>query len=415
MSSFPYKIPWEFWLAIKYVFSKKRERFTGIIIFIALFSVTLSVGALTVVDGIVTGFDRILINKILGFNPHLVVYFYGKVDIEKKIRTIKKLVPEKEIASIYPSSQIEGMITGIFSGKGVLVKGIPFRDLLREKYVNFELLPNATLTLNDEEKLPVCPAVFGKELANSMGIGLGDEINFLYLNPTPTVFGFFPKVVKLRVAGFFETGISSYDEAVIFVPYRTFLQKFHPQFYAVEIKLKNPFKSIYYKEKLRKFLKAYQIIDWQSWNKNLFTALKLEKIGLFLILFIMIVVSVFTIVAAMTMLVIEKKKDIAFLKVVGADSGNISKIFLFAGFIISSMGILMGLFLGSGILLFLKSYPIIHLPKGIYPVERLPVCIDFLHLFLIGLSALAISLLTCVFPAKRASSLYPALILRELS
>ena len=155
------------------------------------------------------------------------------------------------------------------------------------------------------------------------------------------------------------------------------------------------------------------IFDWQEWNRNLFAALKMEKLGLFVVLTLMIIVSLFTIIAAMIMLVTEKKMDIAILRALGVSSHSILKIFFFCGLILSLTGVIFGLMLGSFLWAVLSHYPIIKLPSEVYPVEYMPVKLKVLDVFVISVVAVFISILACIYPAKKASEIIPAEILRH--
>ena len=149
----------------------------------------------------------------------------------------------------------------------------------------------------------------------------------------------------LEIAGFFETGVYDYDIGMIYAPFKNFIAKFHPDTFTFEIKLKDPFKShIYEAELLGKLGYNVSLLDWQDWNRNLFTALKMEKLGLFVVLSLMVAVSLFTILAAMIMLVSEKKVDIAILRALGANSRSILKIFFYSGLILAEQEYLLDYF-----------------------------------------------------------------------
>ncbi len=399
---------WEFWLAFKYVFSPKRERFTGIITFIAVLGVILSVSALTIVNAVITGFKEVITEKVLSLNPHLSIPFYTPKEGEYLIKKIEEIIPKKEMISLQLVSVQQGLIINQGQPIGIVLKAVDLSRYSRErgfKYFSYEKFKD------NESFLPV---IMGNKLKNKLGLRLGEKLNYLTLEGFYTPFGFFPKIYNLRVIGFFETGIYDYDFNLIFTSFEEFTQRLRPKSYSLEIKLKNPFESAKYKEELFKSLDfRYTLFDWQEWNRSLFSALKLEKLGLFIVLTLMVAVSLFTITSAMIMLVSEKKGDIGILKALGAESKSILKIFFYAGLLLSSLGVVLGMALGILIALLLSKYPVIKLPEDVYPVEYMPISLNLGDLFFIGITAIIISLMACLYPAKKASQFLPAEILRR--
>jgi len=399
---------WELWIALKYVFSSKREKFTSIISLIALVGVALSVGALTVVNSVITGFKEAVSEKILSLNPHLSITF-SNPDYKKKIlEIIKKEIPSEEILSLQEVSTLQGLIMLPEQPVGIILKATNLENLKKEK--GFKKFEVNNIYLKDTD----LPIVVGEKLKERLGLSLGERIRFISAEGIYTPFGFFPKITTFVVAGSFETGVYDYDLNLVFTSFDAFLRKFNPNNYSLEIKLKDPFKSREFKRKLLfHFGLGVNIFDWQEWNRNLFAALKMEKFGLFVVLTLMIIVSLFTIIAAMIMLVSEKKMDIAIMRALGVSPQSILKIFFFCGLILSLLGVLIGLILGSSLCLILSHYPIIKLPSEVYPVEYMPVKLEIVDLFIISLVAVLISIFACLYPAKKASEIVPAEILRQ--
>ena len=402
---------WEFWLALKYVFSPKRERFTGIISVIAVIGVCLSVCALTVVSAVMTGFKDAVLEKVLGFNPHISIAFSEKSLTPYVVKRVKEIIPAQELKSISPFFQLQGLVIYLRNPQAIVLKGIDLSQLKKEKA--FEVLK---LSPDVEEKHweRDLPLILGEKLAKRLGVRLGSRVKLLSVEGIYTIFGFFPKVLTFKVVGVFKTGVYDYDQSLGFTSYETFLKKAKPSYYGIELKLKDPFKAHFYKEKLSGILKGIaSIIDWQEWNRNLFAALKLEKAGLFVVLTLMVVVSLFTILAAMIMLVTEKKVDIAIIKAMGGTPQDVLRIFFYCGLVLSLVGVILGMGLGLSICLFLSKVPVVKLPSDVYPVEYLPVKVQLSDLALIALTSVVISVLACLYPAKKAAKLYPAEILRQ--
>ncbi|MBZ4681031.1 FtsX-like permease family protein [Thermodesulfobacterium sp.] len=403
---------WRLWLALKYVFSRKRERFTGIIAVIAVLGVALSVGALTVVNAVITGFKEAVAEKILSLNPHITITFWEE-GLTPKIKTlVEKEIPKDQLLSLQETSSIQGLIIARSHPIGIVLKASNLDMLAKEKGFKVFYVEKDFLISAKEEK--VVPVVVGKKLRDRLGLGVGEVLNFMSAQGMFTPFGFMPKILDLKVVGWFETGVYDFDLNLVFAPSETFFSYLTPTNRSLEIKLKDPFKSGIYKDRLLSSLGfGVQILDWQEWNRNLFAALKMEKLGLFVVLSLMIAVSLFTIIAAMIMLVSEKKMDIAILRALGASSKDVMILFFYSGFLFAVIGVLLGLVLGGSLCWVLSKYPVVKLPSDVYPVEYMPVSLKFFDLLVIVLVSLLISLLACLYPAKKASEVMPAEVLRH--
>ncbi|AIH03507.1 MAG: Uncharacterized protein XD42_0663 [Thermodesulfobacterium sp. 37_54] len=403
---------WRLWLALKYVFSRKRERFTGIIAVIAVLGVALSVGALTVVNAVITGFKEAVAEKILSLNPHITITFWEE-GLTPKIKTlVEKEIPKDQLLSLQETSSIQGLIIARSHPIGIVLKASNLDMLAKEKGFKVFYVEKDFLISAKEEK--VVPVVVGKKLRDRLGLGVGEVLNFMSAQGMFTPFGFMPKILDLKVVGWFETGVYDFDLNLVFAPSETFFSYLTPTNRSLEIKLKDPFKSGIYKDRLLSSLGfGVQILDWQEWNRNLFAALKMEKLGLFVVLSLMIAVSLFTIIAAMIMLVSEKKMDIAILRALGASSKDVMILFFYSGFLFAVIGVLLGLVLGGSLCWVLSKYPVVKLPSDVYPVEYMPVSLKFFDLLVIVLISFLISLLACLYPAKKASEVMPAEVLRH--
>ncbi len=401
-------LSWELWLALRYILSPKRERFTGIITLIALVGVILSVSALTIVNAVITGFKEVVAEKILSLNPHLSISFYSPEEGTRLIQVVEKSIPKEELQSIQLVSTQQGLIVKGGQPVGIILKAVDLHRYSKERgFKSFRY----DLPLALEGAIPV---IVGARLRDKLGIAQGDRLTYISIEGFYTPFGFFPRINNLKVVGFFETGIYDYDFNLLFTSFDLYTQKVTPGSYSLELKLKDPFKSQKFKGLLSKNLGLrYHLFDWQDWNRNLFSALKMEKLGLFVVLSLMVAVSLFTILSAMIMLVSEKKADIAILQALGATSRNILKIFFYAGLILSGAGVVLGLSLGIFLSLLLSKYPVIKLPGEVYPVEYMPISLQISDILLIGTVAILISLLSCLYPAKKASQFVPAEILRR--
>lgn len=399
-------LPWTLWLAFRFVFSPKRERWTGFISLIALLGVAISVCALTTVNAVMSGFKRVVYEKVLSLNPHLMITYLPE-DKEDVLKAVEKEIPKKEILSLQEVYIMQGLLLKQGRSTGVIIKGVDIDQTAKEiAFRRFE---------HQRTSPPgFIPIVVGVRLKQKLGLSLGEELSLLTSEGVHTPFGFFPKIYSLWVAGFFESGVHDYDLSLVFTPYSLLREKINPQEQTIEIKLRDPFLSSEFKKRLIKNLGfRTRVVDWQELNRNLFSALKLEKFGLFVVLSIMVGVSLFTVVSAMVMLVSEKRLDIGILRALGAKKKEVERLFFYCGFILSFLGVILGLALGIILCLILSKYPVIKLPEEVYPVEYLPVSLDITDLLLISAVAVILGVISALYPARRASDLNPAQILRN--
>ncbi len=403
----------EWFVARRYVFSRKRNRLTGVIANISVAGITIGVAALIVVIAVMTGFQDILKEKILSANPHVVVERLGGPFVEfAKVQSRIQKKAEKEgflIEEIYPFVSQQGLVISSSGEAGVILKGLPFEMARRMKTLRI-----ISGRLTSETEPP--PVLLGKRLAERLGVSVGDRVRFLLPRGRVTPLGLMPRFSTLKVVGIFETGLYDFDLSLALVPLPV-AQKIGGLGAGVtglEIKLRDPFKAHDLARKLSAALGyPYYVVDWQTLNRSLFSALKLEKTGMFVVLTLIVVVAAFNIVAALVMLVSEKRPDIALLKVLGATERIILRVFLLSGILLGAIGTSLGLGLGLALCAFLSRYPVIKLPSDVYPVDYLPVRVEASDVVIIVISALVLTLLAALFPARQAAKLPPAEVLRH--
>lgn len=257
--------------------------------------------------------------------------------------------------------------------------------------------------------------VIGKRLANSLGVRVGDKVRLIISQGRITPFGLLPKIKTFQVVGVFQTGLYEFDSSLAFISLHVaqHLLDLNHAVTLLEVRLSDPFYATKFANLLTKKLGfPYWVIDWRQMNASLFSALKLEKMAMFVILTLIVLVAVFNIVAALIMLVSEKRADIAILKSMGACDASILRIFMFTGFLLGVIGVGFGMLGGLGLCLFIAHYPIIKLPTDIYYVDHLPVLVEPFDVTIIGISALILALLATIYPARQAAKLPPAEVLR---
>ncbi|OAG28496.1 lipoprotein-releasing ABC transporter permease subunit [Thermodesulfatator autotrophicus] len=417
----------EWYIAFRYLLSRKKHRFTSFISGMAILGVTIGVCALIVVISVMSGFQKELREKLLGINAHVIVQKMGGpiTNYEEVMREIKGLRLKKQgLSSLFdrlrgkgevrvedalPTVVLQGLISSGEGQSGVVLRGVPGKDAQRF-FNKVKLRQGSFLELGEGSN----NIIIGWRMAKNLGLTKGDKVTVILPQGRATIVGFLPRIKTLTIAGIFETGLYEFDSSLAFIPL-TLAQSLADikGVSNIEVRLSDPF----YAGKFSKLLAEklgfpYWVIDWRTMNASLFSALKLEKAAMFVILTLIIVVAAFNIVAALIMLVGEKKADIAILKAIGASDRSILQIFMLTGFLLGVTGIILGVFFGLALCFFIDRYPIIKLPGDVYFVETLPVLVDFFDISLIAISAIILALLATVYPARQAAKLPPAEVLR---
>ncbi len=394
-------------IALRYLKSRKRGTFFGT--FISIAGVSLGVTALIVVISVISGFHEDLQKKILGAQAHAVVLNYSG-SIENYQKLTDYLSNKKEIISASPFVMGQVLVSSGKRAHGVYLRGIiPEYDKrtteifnhIKYKYENYTELPWI---------------IIGKELANLLGVLPGDTITVISPMGTIGPLGVIPKVKKFIVTGIFEMGMFDYDANLTITELKTAQEFFEygNKVTGIQLKLKDVYQANILSQALTKELGgAFYVKDWMQMNRNLFSALKLEKFAMFVILTLIVLVASFNIVSMLMVNVTEKQRDIAILKSMGATDRLIKSIFMFEGFLIGVIGTIIGVILGLALCEIIKTYDIVKLPADVYYLSKLPVKVKLKDVLLISASALIISLISTIYPAHRASKLNPVEILRH--
>jgi lipoprotein-releasing system permease protein len=416
---------YELFISLRYLKAKRKQAFISLITWISIGGVAVGVIALIVVISVMSGMQEDLRNKILGTNSHVVV-LTNEGRITNYTELIKKIEGVPHVASASPFIFNQVMLTSSTSVSGVAIRGIDpdmegkVTDLsqrIKEGGLKFlktpQIPPTTPLEKGGEGGLE--GIVIGKDLARNLGVFLGDTLDVVSPFGRTTPMGTTPKVEKFRVVGIFNTGMYEYDSslALISIPAA---QKFFDTgdtVTGIEIKVDDIYVADSVADKIHDMLGfPYWTRDWMEMNKNLFSALKLEKFGMFVILILIIVVASFNIIGTLIMMVMEKGRDIAILKSIGATDRSIMKIFMMEGLIIGIAGTIIGCLGGYILCELLDRYHFIKLPSDIYQLDTLPVKMNPLDFLYISLSAIIISFLATIYPSWNASRLDPAEALR---
>lgn len=396
------------------MFALRRQSFISIISLFAICGVAIGVGALIVVMGVMNGFSTDLRDKILGVNSHiLVTSVRGGIKDYQDMSDKAKEVPG--VVGVTPFIYSEVMLSTRTGVKGVVLRGIDPETSDTVLSLNDDMIVGSIEKLKDETWGP--RIIIGSAMAKRLGITEGSEVNLLSPSGRSGSAGFTPKVKRFVVAGVFRTGMFEYDSSLgyVTIPAARKLLGFKGDVVSgLEISVDDVYNveaiTTELKEKIGNFF--VYVRHWQEMNANLFAALELEKTAMFIILAMIVLVGSFSIVTTLVMLVIQKTKDIAVLMSIGADAKSIRNIFMLQGTFIGFVGTAIGFMIGVPVSLLLKKYQFIKLPSNVYPVDYLPVRLEFFDLATIGGAAFLLCFLATIYPARRAASLSPSEALR---
>jgi lipoprotein-releasing system permease protein len=407
-------IPFELFIGLRYLKAKRKQTFVSVISFISISGVAIGVMALIIVLGVMTGFSDDLRNKILGAKSHLVISQYG-AGITNYREIMEKVEKTKDVVSTTPSIYSQVMLSSPSNALGVVLKGIDVDSAPKVTNLASIIKEGNLSDLKGPASSGRPGIILGKELAMILGVFRGDNIKVISPFGTMTPGGMVPRSKEFTVVGIFDSGMYEYDSTLSYISLdnaQHFLNK--PGIATgIEVKVKEIYRVKQTSQKIGKKLGVdYRVRDWMEMHKNLYAALKLEKMAMFIILVLIILVAAFNIVGTLIMVVNDKHKDIAILKSMGARSLSIMKIFILEGLIIGLTGTTLGI-LGGFLLAFLQNtYHIIALPPDVYYISHLLIKITPRDLILVVFSAISITLLATIYPSWQASKLDPVEALR---
>lgn len=414
---------YEWFIGLRYLKAKRKQTFISIITFISIFGVALGVWALIVVLSVMSGFESTLKEKILGTQAHLVILKASQEGFEGHEEVLKKAesVPGVVAAAPFVFSQV--MLSSESAVSGVVLKGIAPDQETRVTDLGRNMKAGSLLALKkgDEKEGPAI--ILGSELAKHLRVGVGDPIQVISPLGTMTPMGMMPKMKRFVVGGLFHSGMYEFDNTIAYISVES-AQRFFgmgTQITGIEVRVKDIYKVKEIAREIRKRIGfPFWTKDWMEMNRNLFSALKLEKIAMFIILVLIVLVAAFNIISTLIMVVMEKNKDIAILKSMGATSQGILRIFVIEGLVIGVVGTFLGAIVGLVTALNLEKvtafvenlFGFKVLPTDVYYIDKLPSQVNPLDVGLIILTAMLISLLATLYPSWRASKLDPAEALR---
>ena len=396
-------------IALRYLRPKKKEGFLKVISIFSFTGITLGVAILIIVMSVMDGFRAELINKILGFNPHIIVKPYI-TKIKKENLDNFDLLKENIARTAFT-----------FSGHGILINrknttGILVRSYLENDINKIDLIKDGIIdgSLSSFSKNTVS---IGKELAISLDLTVGDEITLMSTANLQTPFGNLPLQEKFKISSVFSTGLAEFDQNVIFIPFENANSLFEltDMDIDLEIFLNNPDKAQIIKEKIQKIFSDHYVYSWADLNKSFFGALKVERNVMFIILTLIIIVAAFNIISGLTILVKNKTREIAILRTLGVSKNSIAKIFFLTGFTIGffatitgvTFGILFSYYIEEIRVLITSIFNVRLFPEEIYFLSQMPSEINLSYIFVVSFFSLLITFLATIFPSLSAAKLDP--------
>lgn len=414
---------YEWFIGLRYLKAKRKQTFISIITVISIVGVMVGVMALIIVLAVMSGFEKTLKEKILGTQAHLHLLKATQEGMDQYQEVTKRVEKVRGVASAAPFIISQVMLSSESNVFGVVLKGIDPDRVGRVTELANNLKSGRLEDLKGGKEGDAPGIILGVELAKHLSVSLEDSIQVISPLGTVTPMGMMPKMKRFKVKGIFYSGMYEFDNTMAYVSLES-AQKFFSmgdRVTGIEIKTDDIYKVKEIGREIRRKLGfPFWTKDWMEMNRNLFSALRLEKIAMFIILVLIVLVAAFNIISTLIMVVMEKNKDIAILKSMGASSRSILKIFTIEGGVIGVVGTVLGTILGLGAAFNLEMitdfverlFGFKILSSDVYYIDKLPSQVNPLDVILIVLTAVLISLLATLYPAWRGSKLDPAEALR---
>ena len=400
-------------IAFRYLKTRKKDGFLNIISIFSFIGISLGVAVLIIVMSVMNGFRTELINKIVGFNSHVTVKSYDKpIDIQKLNNNDLKLISKYLILS----NTGEAVVINKDYTKGIVLRGYSKKD-----FPKLEIIKQENFTGNSNNLIDYNISI-GKELSYSLNLQIGDKIIIMSPAGVGTIIGNLPKQQTFIVSSIFDSGLADFDQNIAFININSLENFFdlNKKDRNLEIYLRDPQNIEKMKIKIQSIFNNEIIYTWSDMNSSLFSALKVERNVMFIILSLIIIVAAFNIISGLTILVKNKTREIAILKSIGVLNKSIAKIFFLIGIIIGSSATIFGIFLGVIFSLYVENlrtflsniFNISLFPEEIYFLSKMPSEINISSIFIISICSILITIIVSIFPAIKASKLDPVKALK---
>jgi len=400
----------ETFFSLRYLKAKRKQGFISVITGISILGITIGVMALIVVLAVMNGFREDLMKKILGVNSHLLILSYN-AGIKDTEAVMEKALKVDGVLSATPFIYSEVMVKHAGNISGAILRGLDPSTVGKVININSMIKESSIDVLHTTTK----GIIIGSELSKQIGALPRDIITLVSPIGKLTPLGRVANEETFQIAALFESGMYEYDSKMIFLslPDAQDFLSLGNEVTGIELKVNDINKSDTIGEIIQEELGyPYWTKDWKMMNKSLFSALKLEKVTMFIILIMIVLVGALNIISSLVMLVMEKTHDIAILRTMGASSKSIMSIFIFQGLFVGLIGTFLGLISGSFLCQLLARYKFIKLPPDVYYITTLPVRMEWLDVASIALAAIVISFLATIYPSWQASRVNPVEALR---
>ena len=388
-------------ITLRFLKARKKDGFLNVISIFSFIGISLGVAVLIIVMSVMNGFRTELIDKIVGFNAHAVVKPYDKPLV---------FMSDKDFAKGILSNDGEAVIFHKNGTKGVLLKGY-----LENDFKDLEISNNDSFF--GSKNLKKNTISIGRGLSDTLGLDIGDEVSITSPSGVQTLIGSLPKQKTFLIISIFKSGLSEYDQNIAYINLNTledFFDKDKDERFT-EYYFNDPKNIEFHKENLMNFYPDEFVYTWADMNRSLFSALKVERNVMFIILSLIIIVAAFNIISGLTILVKNKTRDIAILKSIGVLNRSIIKIFFLVGMIIGTSATIFGIFLGVTFSIYIENFRqflssafnISLFPEEIYFLSKMPSEINVSSIILISICSIVITIIVSIFPAFKAARMDP--------
>ena len=423
-----WSLPYEVFISLRYLKAKRRQRSLSVIAFISIAGVAVGVMALIVVMAVMSGFEFDLRNKILGTNAHIWVLRYGERGIEDPGAALAAVREVPGVRAASPFTYNEVLLTAAGRSAGTVLRGIDLASAVEATDFRKTLRgASEELTAAMASPRPVFPPegiVLGSYLASSLGVSVGSPVDVLLpLGGDLSPLGVMPRMRRFTVVGIFQVGFAEFDSklAMVAIPTAQQLFRMGPAVSGIEVRVTDIYRAAEVAETVRARLKfPYFTRTWMELNRNFFSALRVERIVMFVILTMIVLVAAFGIISTLIMLVMQKRKEIAVLKSMGATGTSLTTVFIVQGMIIGAAGTILGLLAGLSIARNLD--PIVAavewifgfkaFPQEVYLLDKLPARILWPDVVAITVTAFVITFLATIIPSRQAARVDPVVAIR---
>jgi len=416
----------ELFTAFRYLKSHRRERFISLVTLISVLGIFLGVMALIVIISLVNGFQSEIRDKILGTNAHIYLLRFGDRGISNYDSLMSVIKQHQEVKAVAPFIYSKGLLIYRRKADGIIIRGIDPEMETAVTTAKDQIIEGEYALIKPDDTLNNLPSILlGIELAKRNGLTVGDTVILgAFTNSELSTKQIAPKMRRFRISGIFRSGFMEFDANIAYIRLDVAQDIFEldKAVTGIGLKVKDLDRApIVASQLIAQLGFPYRANDWTELNSDLFTALRVEKTLIWVVLTLIILVAAFTIATALIMMVIEKRRDIAILKAMGAPSGMIMRIFILNGFVIGVVGVITGILAGLATLEWVVNpairfieqlFSITLIPPSIYFIDKLPSEVKSLDVFWICLIAMVISITSTIYPAFKAAHTDPVEVIR---